>query len=151
NHTGFTAPGDMPSRIASFCEQTGQRAPEGPGETVRCIVESLALKHADTVDLVARVAGRELRTLHVVGGGARNELLCDLTAAASGRPGLAGPQEATLVGSGVVQAMALGEIASLDEAREVVRASFAPREHEPRDAERWREARGRFAELSGTA
>jgi rhamnulokinase len=151
NHAGFTAPGDMPARIASFCEQTGQRAPEGPGETVRCIVESLALKHAETVDTVERVAGRDLRTLHVVGGGARNELLCELTAAAAGRPVLAGPQEATLVGSGVVQAMALGEIASLDEARDVVRASFAPREHEPRDAERWREARGRFAELSGTA
>jgi rhamnulokinase len=145
----FADPGDMPLRIADYCRRTGQTPPDGPGALVRCILESLALAHADSVDLLERATGVRLDQLHIVGGGARNELLCAWTAQAAGRPVLAGPEEATLVGNLLVQAMALGELASLDEAREVVRRSFVPTAYEPADSSRWEDARGRFSGLRG--
>ena len=126
----------MPARIAEYCRRTGQTPPEGGGATVRCILESLALAHAESVDLLERVTGMRLDRLHVVGGGSRNALLCEWTAQAAGRPVIAGPEEATLVGNLLVQAMALGELASLDEAREVVRRSFVPTTHEPAESQR---------------
>ncbi len=138
---------DMPLRIQSFCRRTGQPQPAGVGDTVRCVLESLALKHAETVGALRDVTGVEPAELHVVGGGARNELLCRWTAEAAGLPVLAGPEEATLVGNLLVQAIALGEIASLAEARDVVRASFEPTTYEPVASSEWLEARGRFAQL----
>jgi rhamnulokinase len=141
----FAEPGDMPQRIADFCAATGQTPPEGVGETVRCVLESLALKHAETVDTLRRVSGVEPVELCVLGGGSRNPLLCQWTADAAGLPVLAGPEEATLLGNLLVQAMALGELGSLAEGREVVRSSFAPTRYEPRDAGAWAEARDRFA------
>jgi rhamnulokinase len=141
----FSEPGDMPRRITEFCLATGQPAPEGIGETVRCILESLALKHAETVETLRRVAGVETTELHVLGGGARNELLSQWTADAAGLPVLAGPEEATLLGNLLVQAMALGEVGSLDEARAIIRTSFEPVRYEPRSDSRWAEARDRFA------
>ena len=87
--------------------------------------------------------------MHVVGGGAQNELLCRWTASATGLPVLAGPVEAAAVGNLVVQAMALGELASLEQGRELVRASFVPTEYEPAGSAEWAEARERFYDLSG--
>jgi rhamnulokinase len=142
----FAEPGDMPARVRAFCAQSGQAEPDDPGAVVRCILESLALKHAEAVDAVASVAGVSPREVHVVGGGARNELLCRWTAAASGLPVLAGPEEATLLGNLLLQAISLGELASPTEAREVVRASVAPVVYEPEDAAAWQEARERFAQ-----
>jgi rhamnulokinase len=144
-------PGDMPARIAAACARTGQEVPDEPAAVARCILESLALRHAETVDLLRDATGADPAEIHVVGGGARNELLCRWTADAAGRPVLAGPEEATAIGNLVVQAMALGELASLDDAREVVRASFAPTVYEPRGDTAWREARVRFAELTSVA
>src|SRR5207302_764719 len=112
------------------------------------ILESLALKHAQTIDVLASVTGVSPREIHVVGGGARNELLCRWTADAAGLPVLAGPEEATLLGNLVVQAMALGELASLAEAREIIRASFVPTRHDPQDTADWQEAKERFAALT---
>jgi rhamnulokinase len=131
--------------VRAFCAHTGQPEPADPGAVVRCILESLALKHAETVDLLASVTGLAAPEIHVVGGGAQNELLCRWTASAAGVPVLAGPAEATLLGNLLVQAMAVGEITSLVEARDVVRASFAPVLYEPQDTAGWQEARERFA------
>jgi rhamnulokinase len=141
----FAEPGDMPARIAAFCRESGQAAPAEAAETVRCILESLALKHAETIDLLAELTGRQIEQLHVVGGGARNELLCAWTAQAAERPVLAGPAEATVVGNLLVQALALGELSSVDEGRELVRASFVQQRYEPASDAAWREARERFA------
>jgi rhamnulokinase len=113
---------------------------------VRCILESLALTHAQTIDVLASVVGGSPREIHVVGGGARNELLCRWTADAAGLPVLAGPEEATLLGNLLVQAMSLGEISSLAEGREVVRASVVPTAYEPQETPEWQEAKERFAE-----
>ena len=119
-------PGDMPARIRDVLRaRPARREPADAGAVARCILESLALKHAETVDLLASVTGVAPAEIHIVGGGARNELLCRWTAAAAGLPVLAGPEEATLLGNLLVQAIALGEIGSVAEAREVVRASFA--------------------------
>jgi rhamnulokinase len=144
----FADPGDMPARIADYCARTGQSQPSDEGAVVRCILESLALKHAESLDLLASVTGRDIDTIHIVGGGANNDLLCRWTADACGRVVLAGPAEATLVGNLLVQALALGEISSLTEGREIVRTSFAPTVYEPADAPSWREARERFAALT---
>jgi rhamnulokinase len=144
----FAEPGDMAARVADFCSRTGQAVPDGDGPVVRCILESLALKQAETVDVLAGVTGRALDVLHVVGGGASNRLLCAWTAEAAGRPVHAGPVEATLAGNLLVQAMALGEIGSVAEGREIVRRSFAPTLYEPTGDPAWAEARERFAALS---
>lgn len=147
----FAEPGDMPERIAEFCRATGQPVPTEPGDVARCIVESLALKHAETIDLLRDAAGAEPAELHVVGGGARNALLCTATADAAGLPVLAGPEEATLIGNLLVQAMALGELSSLEELREVVRASFDQTVYEPTPSTGWQEAQARFAALRSDA
>jgi rhamnulokinase len=145
NDPVFVEPGDMPARVRAFCAHTGQAEPVEPGAIVRCILESLALKHAETVELLGSVTGRPPSEIHVVGGGARNELLCEWTADASGLPVYAGPQEATLLGNLLVQAMSLGEVASLAEMREIVAASVTLVTHEPHQTSAWREARERFA------
>ena len=146
NEPAFAQPGDMPARVRAFCAHTGQPEPAEPGAVVRSILESLALKHAQTIDLLAAVSGVAPREIHVVGGGARNELLCRWTANAAGLPVVAGPEEATLLGNLLVQAMSLGEIGSLAEARDVVRASFSPPVYEPQVDAGWREARERFGQ-----
>lgn len=148
NDAVFAPPGDVPARIVDYCNRTSQQPPETEGAVVRCILESLALKHAESVELLTRVTGRPIDELNVVGGGAKNELLCEWTAVAAERPVHAGPAEATLVGNLLVQAIALGDLASLTEAREVVRRSFAPRVYEPSASAAWQEARERFAALS---
>jgi len=150
NDPSFAEPGDMPARISDYCARSGQESPDDAGSVVRCILESLALKHAETVELIGRVTGRRIDELHVVGGGANNELLCAWTAEAANRLVLAGPAEATVVGNMLVQAVARGELSKLADAREVVRASFAQTEYEPGGSQEFSEARERFAALSAT-
>jgi rhamnulokinase len=145
DHPLFAAPGDIPERVRQFCRSTAQPVPESHGAILRCILESLALKHRQAIDLLRDAAGASPQRLHIVGGGSRNELLCRLTADATELPVVAGPAEATTIGNLLVQAMALGELSSLEEAREVVRVSFRSQTYEPRNAAAWREARGRFA------
>ena len=147
NDPAFTEPGNMPARIRALCASTGQTPPADAGATARCILESLAMKHAETIGTLASVSGAEPTEIHVVGGGARNELLCSWTASASGAPVLAGPDEATVLGNLLVQAMAAGEISSVSEGREVVRASVELVLHEPEETPEWEEARARFAEI----
>jgi rhamnulokinase len=128
----FLAPGDMPSRIARACEQTGQRPPQNPAETVRCILDSLALAYRRTILELQALSGRHVDTVHVVGGGARNALLCQLTADACGLPVMAGPVEATALGNILVQARALGAAPTgLDGMRSLVRATHRLRLFKP--------------------
>jgi rhamnulokinase len=127
----FIAPGDVLARIASACRRTGQAVPRTPGEFARCILQSLALAYRVTLEGCAALTGRSAEVVHLVGGGARNGLLCRLTAAACGRPVLAGPAEATGVGNVLVQAMAAGEVGSLAELRAVVRRSTAVTRYDP--------------------
>src|ERR671918_459151 len=143
----FAPPGDMPLRIREFCAETDQDEPTEPAAVVRCILESLALGHARVVKLLDEATGSDPDEIHVVGGGAQNELLCRWTANAAARPVLAGPVEAAAIGNLVVQAIALGELASIAEARELIRASFGPVVYEPVGAAEWEEAWDRFQRL----
>ena len=104
----FLPPGDMPARIAAAARRTGQRPPADPPAVVRCILDSLALAYRRAVGQAQDLSGRAVSTVHVVGGGVRNELLLQLTADACGLPVLAGPAEAAALGNILVQARALG-------------------------------------------
>lgn len=108
NDTTFIPPGEMPRRIAGAVAARGDRLPPGPPATVRCILDSLASAYARTVDQASALAGVEVEVVHVVGGGAQNDLLGQLTADATGRTVVAGPVEATALGNVLVQARALG-------------------------------------------
>jgi len=143
----FFAPGDMPGRIDGFCRETGQTRPEGPGATARVVLEALALKTRLVLGELERVTGRSLETIHMIGGGVQNELLCQWTADATGRRVLAGPVEATAAGNVLVQAVGAGALASREEARAVVARSFDLVEYEPHSPRAWDEAAGRLEEL----
>jgi rhamnulokinase len=128
----FLPPGDMPARIQAACRDSGQPEPAGQAGVVRCILDSLASAFARTLREVVRLSGREVEVVHLVGGGARNRLLCDLVASACGLPVLAGPVEATALGNVLVQARAHGSVhGDLDTLRALVRATQDIRRHEP--------------------
>jgi rhamnulokinase len=131
----FLPPGDMPERIAAHCARTGQRPPRDQGAVVRCILESLALGHRATLRTAAELAGRDVRVVHLVGGGSHNELLCRLTADATGLPVVAGPAEATALGNVLVQARAYGLVADVREMRALVAGSQPLRRYEPSGSE----------------
>ena len=129
----FLAPGDMPSRIRAYCREHDLREPATPVELVRSIVESLAEAYAHTLRVAAELSGTRIDTVHIVGGGSLNELLCQLTADHSGLPVLAGPVEATAIGNVLVQARAQGLVTgSLESLRTLVARAFAPRRYDPR-------------------
>ncbi len=127
----FLAPGDMPARIAAYCVRTGQRPPQDQGSVVRTVLEALALAHARTLRRAAALAGREIRTVHLVGGGSRNELLCRLTADATGLPVVAGPAEATALGNVLVQARAHGLVPDRAAMRRLVATTQPLRHYTP--------------------
>jgi rhamnulokinase len=148
NDPAFLPPGDMPERIRARCAATGQTPPETRAAVVRCILESLALKYRETIELLESATGLAPQEIHVVGGGSLNRPLCQWTADAAGLPVVAGPVEAAGIGNLIVQAIGLGELSSLDEARHVVRASFELELYEPGPRDPWDEAYARFAKLS---
>ena len=137
----------MPAAIREQCRATGQAVPRDEGETVRCALESLALAYRQTFHEVAEVTGTPVDTIHIVGGGAQNRLLCQLTADACGLPVVAGPVEATAMGNLLVQMLAADMLRDLDDVREVVRRSATVEHYEPRDRGAWDEAYGRFQEI----
>ncbi len=128
----FLAPGDMPARIAAACQRSGQPVPDSPAATVRCILDSLALGHRRAIRDAQRLSGRSVSTVHIVGGGARNALLCQLTADACGLPVVAGPVEATAWGNALVQARALGAVhGGLSQLRDLLRDNVELTHYEP--------------------
>jgi rhamnulokinase len=123
----------MPARIAKACRQTGQTPPSGRPALVRCIVDSLAAAFARAVEDAERLSGRDVKVVHLVGGGSRNTLLCQLTADACGRPVVAGPVEATALGNVLVQARAHRLIeGDLEALRSLVRMTSPLQRFEPR-------------------
>ncbi|WP_440065227.1 rhamnulokinase [Streptosporangium sp. OZ121] len=129
----FHAPGDMPGRIADFCRRTGRPVPETRAQTVRCVIDSLALAHRAAIEDARRLTGQAVDTIHIVGGGSRNALLCRLTADACGLPVVAGPVEATSIGNVLVQARADGVVSgTLADLRALVRRTQRLERYEPR-------------------
>lgn len=144
----FIAPGDMPTRIAEYCESTGQSVPQTPGEIVRAILESLALEYHNCLQNLETLLGYSLPVIHIIGGGSRNSLLNQLTANLTERPVIAGPVEGTVAGNILVQAIGLGYLSSLDQLRQVMRASFKPQIFTPAPDPRWDTARSKHSKLS---
>jgi rhamnulokinase len=136
----FLAPGDMPRRIRDHCARVGEPPPVDQAAVARCVLESLALKYRQTIDLLETVTRSRPPAIHVVGGGALNRLLCQWTADATGLPVIAGPVEAAEIGNLAVQALAIGELASIVEVRELVGRSFMTQTYEPHARAPWDEA-----------
>ncbi len=148
NSPDFRTVGDMPARIRDFCARTGQRVPSDEGAVLRCILESLALKYRQILEQLEEVLGYTIEVIHIVGGGSRNELLCQMTADATNRPIIAGPAEATAMGNLVVQAIATGHLASREEARALIRYSSDLRRYDPVSTRGWDDAYQRFLDIT---
>ena len=122
----------MPSRISALCATSGDPVPSTPAEFARSILESLADAYATTLDEAEQLSGIKINTVHIVGGGSQNALLCQLTADRTGRTVLAGPVEATAIGNVLVQGRAAGFVSgSLEDLRGIVAETFAPIRYEP--------------------
>ncbi len=128
----FSTPGDMPAKIEAYCQRTGQRTPQSPGEFTRIILESLAIRYATTRDMIEELTGQRYRRLHIVGGGSQNDLLNQLAADATGMTVHAGPVEATALGNITMQALTMGQLASQEAAGELIARSVELKAFEPK-------------------
>jgi rhamnulokinase len=133
NHPSLLPPGDMPKRITALCAEAGAAAPDSPALFARSILESLAEAYASAINDAERLSGHKINTVHIVGGGSQNTLLCQLTANRTGRRVLAGPVEATAIGNVLIQGRAAGLAqGELSELRALVASTFPPAEYQPR-------------------
>lgn len=137
NAPDFAAPDDMPLKIQEFCRRTGQKVPETPGEIIRCIYQSLACEFALTLGEISELIGFEFKQIHMIGGGTKDKLLCQLTADAAGITAVAGPVEATALGNGLSTLIALGEIPDIAAARQMIIDSGLTQEFQPQQHEKW--------------
>ena len=143
----FFAGGDMVKKIQDFCRKTNQPVPETVGQIARCIYESLALKYRWALERLEQIKGERIEQLNIVGGGIQNKLLNQMAADAIDRPVVTGPIEGAAIGNLLAQAMALGEIRSMDELRDVVRASEPVSRYEPNHTPAWQAAYERLLAL----
>ncbi|MEC9259322.1 MAG: rhamnulokinase family protein [Candidatus Poribacteria bacterium] len=148
DHHLFLASGDMPKRIVDFCKQTNQNLPLTKGEIVRSALESLALKYRWVLEKLEFVKGEAIDTIHIIGGGAQNKLLCQFTADATKRQVIAGPVEATSIGNLLVQMASCGAIGSITEGREIIAESSKLIYFEPTDNAQWDQVYNRFLEIA---
>lgn len=147
NDALFAAPDDMPLKIQEFCRRTGQPVPETAGEIMRCIYQSLACEFALTFEKIEHLTGHSFSLVHMIGGGTKDKLLCQLTANAAGKSAVAGPVEATALGNGISSLISLGEIADISAARKVIIDSGLTVTYEPQEHEKWLPALERYREL----
>jgi rhamnulokinase len=138
NDPSLVAPADMPEAIQALARATGQPVPESTAAVVRTALESVAAAIARTLDELDSLVGRRIGRVHVVGGGVKNRMLCQMIADATDRPVLAGPVEATAIGNLLVQLLSRDGSVDLRRVREVVRDTFEITRFEPKDAPRWK-------------
>ncbi|MBN1819542.1 MAG: rhamnulokinase [Prolixibacteraceae bacterium] len=145
NHS-FLNPENMPEAIKEYCRRTNQPVPESKGEIARCIYVSLVLKYKYTFDQLERVSEKKINRIHIIGGGAHNREMNQMTANAIMVPVYAGPTEATSIGNIMCQACGLGLVGSLKEIRKIVKKSFKVVEYQPHNRNIWEEPYDRFLE-----
>lgn len=143
----FGTPGEMLQKINEFARTTSQPVPDSPGRYVRCCLESLALAYREKLELLEQILGQRFAVIHIVGGGAKNELLSRMTADATGRRVVVGPFEATAMGNLLVQGMASGEVRDLAELRDIIAHSFELATFEPTGDTAWDSAYERYRHL----
>ncbi len=145
----FAEPCDMPANIQAYCKRTNQPVPQTRGEIIRTATESLAFRYKTVFTMLEDMSKAEIKTLHIVGGGTKDRMLNQLTANALNRTVIAGPTEATATGNILAQLMADNQIQSLDEGRNIVRASFEQVTYKPTDTESYAEAYTSFHDITG--
>ncbi len=143
----FVPHGNIPKRVQEFCEKTGQYVPQTVGEIMRCIYESLAMKYKLTFEKLCECTERDYPVIHVIGGGTKDTLLCQLTANSCNRTVKAGPIEATVMGNVAVQLMSDNSVADISEARKIVANSSELKVYEPADVDKWEEAYQTFLKI----
>lgn len=143
----FVPHGNIPKRVQEFCEKTGQYVPQTVGEIMRCIYESLAMKYKLTFEKLCECTERDYPVIHVIGGGTKDTLLCQLTANSCNRTVKAGPIEATVMGNVAVQLMSDNSVADISEARKIVANSSELKVYEPADVDMWEEAYADFLKI----
>ena len=143
----FVPQGNIPKRVQEFCRRTGQYVPQTVGEIMRCIYESLALKYHFAFNHIKYCTGKEYHSIHMVGGGTKDRLLCQMTANSCNCKVVAGPIEATVLGNIAVQLMSTGDIKDIAEARKIIADSQNVIEYQPTDVEAWSEAYERFQKI----
>lgn len=148
---GFVAPDDMIDAISGFADRTGQKMPADRASLFRASLEGLALRYRVCLSMLEELIGNRIETIHVVGGGSLNRLLCQMTADSCGRPVVAGPVEATATGNVLMQMIGSGRLGTVDQARQLVRGSVELTRYEPQDPDRWAEPAARFERIAETA
>lgn len=143
----FVPHGNIPKRVQEFCEKTGQYVPQTVGEIMRCIYESLAMKYKLTFEKLCECTERDYPVIHVIGGGTKDTLLCQLTANSCNRTVKAGPIEATVMGNVAVQLMSDNSVADISEARKIVANSSELKTYIPADVDKWEEAYAYFLKI----
>lgn len=143
----FGVPGDIPELVRAYCRSTGQHVPETVGEVMRCIYESLAMKYRLTLEQLTSVTGKTFSVLHMMGGGIKAQLLCRLTADSCGIPVIAGPVEATALGSIIIQLVSAGALKSVDEGRSLIAKTESLKRYLPRDQNQWRKAYAEYKKI----
>lgn len=140
----FNPPGNMPKRVVDYCRETGQYVPNGMGEILRCIYQSLAMKYRMAIEELEAISGKKFEKIYMIGGGIKDELLCQMTADACGKTVVAGPVEATVTGNIVVQMLSFGMIKDETEAKDVIINSTDIKTFTPNGTGEWAE---KFAEF----
>jgi rhamnulokinase len=137
---GLQSPTDMCAAISIYCERSQQPVPESPGEIARCILESLSFAYRKVLEDLERITRRTLSCIRIVGGGALNDVLCQMTADACEREVIAGPVEAAALGNALVQAVATGHLRDIADGQEALKQSVEYRSYFPANGSAWREA-----------
>ena len=143
----FMCPSDMPAAIRAYCRSTNQPEPADEGAVIRCCLESLALRYRAVLEMLETLTGRDIETIRIVGGGSQNTLLNQFTSDACKLPVVTGPVEATALGNIMIQAIATGQIESLEAGRRAIAASVEQSHYTPGDAARWDDAYERFKKI----
>ena len=144
----FLNPRDMTQAVRDYCYQTAQGTPQSHGETIRCIYDSLALKYRFTLEQIRTLSNQPIEVIHIIGGGANNHFLNQITADATGLMVIAGPTEATAIGNILIQAKALGYVGSLNEIRQIVANSFGLVKFSPSHELDWEAAYNRYLDIT---
>lgn len=147
-HAPFAAPGDFLNKIETHARQTGQSVPSTPGQYVRACLDSLALAYRLVLETLEELTGKPITTVHIVGGGTKNELLSQLTADATRRRVVAGPVEATALGNAITQALGLGVIPSLAAGRKLIADSFELQTFTPKNPTAFDTAYAKFKQIA---
>lgn len=140
----FVPQGNLPKRVREYCKKTEQPVPETVGEIMRCIYQSLALKYRYAYEQIRECTGKQYEDIHMVGGGTKDNLLCQMTANSCNCNVIAGPIEATVIGNIAVQLIASGHIDSTEQARKIIARSQNVVTYTPDDTDVWNQAYAKF-------